>query len=198
MHKVNTSIVTVRAQAANHQRESSQRKVRTKDRVSTLLGTLLVASVLATGCGVLATSSMAQAQSRPTTAPCRPSDLRESLSTNAKSFASGSTVIMRLALRNVSARSCTIAVGPTSPSLSILNSRGTVIWNNCYSGDQPGACAMFLMLRTIQPTKSYALAKSWNQRTGKLNNFAARGNYVVTSNVSGLRTERKVAFNLVA
>jgi ABC-type transport system substrate-binding protein len=167
-------------------------------RVSTLLRTLLVGGTLAIGFGVLTTTSVAEAQNKPATVSCRTSALRETLSTNEKSFTPGTTVVMRLVLRNVGSRACTIAVGPTSPSLTILNAKDKVIWNNCYAGDQPGACAMFLMLRTIEPDTSYTLSKSWNQRTGLSNNFAARGRYVLTSNVSGLGAEKKVAFSLVA
>jgi hypothetical protein len=80
----------------------------------------------------------------------------------------------------------------------ILNSKGNVVWNNCYAGDQPGACAMFLMLRTLKPSGSYSLTKSWNQRDGTQQKFVPRGDYVLTSNVSGIGTERKVDFTLVA
>jgi hypothetical protein len=120
------------------------------------------------------------------------------LSTNTHDYRPGSPVVMRVSIINVSSRSCAIGVGPTSPTLSIINTKGDVIWNNCYAGDQPGACAMFLMLRTLKPGPSYALAKSWNQRTGPEHSFAARGTYVLTSNVSGLGGEKKVDFALIA
>jgi hypothetical protein len=72
------------------------------------------------------------------------------------------------------------------------------VWNNCYSGDQPGACAMFLMLHVLKPKASYVLARSWNQRDGPRSQFVARGAYEVTSSSSGVSGFSRARFTLTA
>jgi hypothetical protein len=156
-----------------------------------------MASVLALTFALLPLAASTSAQAATSVASCRTSQVRESLTTNAKSYAPGVSIVMRVSIRNVSSRSCSVAVGPTSPSMAILNSKGDVIWNNCYAGDQPGACAMFLMLRDLKPNTAYTLTKIWNQRTGSSQKFVARGRYVLTSNVSGVGSQKKVDFTLV-
>jgi hypothetical protein len=155
-------------------------------------------SVLATILGSLALLSPAPSQAATAVASCRTSQVRETLTTNARSYLPGASVVMRVSIRNVSSHSCSVAVGPTSPSMSVLNAKGTEVWNNCYAGDQPGACAMFLMLRTLKSNTAYTLTKTWNQQTGSTQKFVARGRYVLTSNVSGVGSEKKVDFTLAA
>jgi hypothetical protein len=160
-------------------------------RVATLAATLSV------GFCVLGISSPAWARSHVAIAACRSTQIKETLSTSARTYSAGKTVIVRLSIRNTSSHSCTIAVGPTSPSLAILNHQGDVLWNNCYTGDQPGACAMFLMLHILKPDTAYSLTKSWNQRSGSPAKLVPRGDYVLTSNVSGVGGARRVDFTLV-
>ena len=105
---------------------------------------------------------------------------------------------MKVTIRNISSRTCSVAIGPTSPSLSIVNAKGSVVWNNCYAGDQPGACAMFLMLHTLNANTAYTLAKSWNQRSGANDGYVPRGGYVVRSNVSGVGVEKRIRIKLVS
>jgi hypothetical protein len=102
---------------------------------------------------------------------------------------------MTVSIGNLSSKSCNVAIGPTSPSVSIVNSKGVVVWNNCYAGDQPGACAMFLMLHTLQPKGLYSFSRSWNQRSGPRSTFAPRGTYELISSFSGLGP-RKIRFTL--
>jgi hypothetical protein len=151
---------------------------------------------LIAGVGSLISVPLAGAQSNSRVSPCHVSQIRESLSTNAKTYAPGTSVKMTVSIRNLSPKTCSVAIGPTSPSVSIINAQGAVVWNNCYAGDQPGACAMFLMLHTLKPKGLYSFSKSWNQRGGSTSTFAARGTYELTSHFSGLGPN-KISFTLI-
>jgi hypothetical protein len=141
---------------------------------------------------------MAAAQNRLRVVDCALTALRETLTTNARSYRPSKPVEMKVTIRNISSRTCSVAIGPTSPSLSIVNAKGSVVWNNCYAGDQPGACAMFLMLHTLNANTAYTLAKSWNQRSGANDGYVPRGGYVVRSNVSGVGVEKRIRIKLVS
>jgi hypothetical protein len=131
-------------------------------------------------------ATMSVAVSASTVTSCHNSQVRETATTSAKSYPEGTPVKLSVTIRNESTRSCSVAIGPTSPSFSILNERGTVMWNNCYAGDHPGACAMFLMLHVLKPKASYVIARSWNQRDGPQSKFVTRGTYEVMSSSSGV------------
>jgi hypothetical protein len=140
---------------------------------------------------------VAAAHLLPRVVSCAPSALRETLSTNASSYRSSEPVEMKVTIRNISSRSCSVAVGPTSPSLSIVNAKGEVVWNNCYAAGQPGACALFLMQRPLKADAVCTLAKSWNQRSGANDGYVRRGDYVVRSNISGVGAEKMIRIKLV-
>ena len=139
---------------------------------------------------------MVGAQNTDSVSSCRSSQVRETVKTDAKSYPKGATVKMTVAIHNESARACSVAIGPTSPSLSILNSKGVVVWNNCYANDQPGACALYLMLRTLAAKGSYTISRSWNQRSGPTSDFVARGKYTLTSSFSSVGSGSKFGFTL--
>jgi len=141
-------------------------------------------------------STMTESVGASTVTSCHSSQVRETATTSAKSYPEGSLVKLTVTIRNESTRTCSVAIGPTSPSFSILNARGTVVWNNCYSGDHPGACAMFLMLHVLKAKASYVLARSWNQRDGPQSKFVARGAYEVTSSTSGVSGFSRAKFEL--
>ena len=157
---------------------------------------LCVAFVLAGVTLPIATINVAVGASTITS--CHSSQVRETATTSAKSYPEGTLVKLSVTIRNESTRTCSVAIGPTSPSFSILNSRGTVVWNNCYAGDHPGACAMFLMLHVMKPKASYVIARTWNQRDGPQSKFVARGTYEVTSSSSGVIGFSRAKFTLTA
>ncbi|MGD0056021.1 MAG: hypothetical protein ABSC34_11375 [Acidimicrobiales bacterium] len=101
-------------------------------------------------------------------------------------------------IRNTSTAACAVAIGPTSPSMTIANDRGAVVWNNCYSDDRPGACAMFLMLHAIVARGVYVITRTWDQRSGSDRALVARGTYWLTANLSGVRATSKITFSLTA
>jgi hypothetical protein len=143
-------------------------------------------------------ATMSVAVSASTVTSCHSSQVRETAATSAKSYPEGTLVKLTVTIRNEATRSCSVAIGPTSPSFSIVNARGTVVWNNCYTGDHPGACAMFLMLHVLKPKASYVLARSWNQRDGPQSKFVARGTYEVTSSSSGVSGFSRAQFTLTS
>ncbi|MGC1418785.1 MAG: hypothetical protein WA786_01520 [Acidimicrobiales bacterium] len=157
----------------------------------------LIVPALLLGTALALGVTSADAKTRPRIASCAPSALRATLSTNATTFARSAPVRMKLTIKNVSAGTCAVAVGPTSPSLAIVNAKGSTVWNNCFADDQSGACAMFLMLHPLSAGAVYTLARSWNQRFGPAHKFVPRGDYVVTSSVSGLRAPKTVHVTLI-
>jgi hypothetical protein len=129
-------------------------------------------------------------------ATCHSSTLRVTSSTNERSYTPGTSVTMTVTIRNDSKRTCAITVGPTSPSMAITNSRGDIRWNNCYADDQPGACAMYLMLRSLAAGGHYSLTKKWDQRFGPTHGFVARGTYSLTTSFSAVKPSSKIEFTL--
>jgi hypothetical protein len=69
----------------------------------------------------------------------------------------------------VSRSSCTIFLGAVmgwSPTFTVTNSGGTVVWDRCWVNDQPGACATVLLSHTLRPHQSYREKATWDQRSG--------------------------------
>jgi hypothetical protein len=168
------------------------------NRINRCIRVGFVCATMALGLVGLISTNAAGAQESSRVASCRVSQVRESLSLSAKSYAPGTPVKMTVSIYNLSSKSCGVAVGPTSPSLSIANAQGVVFWNNCYSDDQPGACAMFLTLHVLKPKTSYRFSRAWNQRGGPKLAFVARGTYEVTARLSGLTSPQKIEFVLMA
>ena len=97
---------------------------------------------------------------------CASQSITESLTLSAKSYRPGTTVVMTLSAHNEGTVACNISVGPTSPSFSISNTRGALLWNNCYANDRPGACAMYVALQPLAPGATFTRSEVWNERSG--------------------------------
>jgi hypothetical protein len=124
---------------------------------------LAVGSLLSVA-GTASASPAPRASASLSAAQCGSSQLRELVSTNFASYGPGTAVKMTVAITNVSTKTCSITVGPTSPSFSVANSRGKEIWNNCFANDRPGACAMYLMLRSLKPAATFSESFYWKQK----------------------------------
>jgi len=129
---------------------------------------------------------------------CSTSVLREALSTSQRSYGTGTLVLMTSSVRNVSNKNCSVGVGPTSPSFTITNSKGVVVWNNCYANDRPGACALYLVAHTLKPGTTFATTVKWNQQTGQPPTRASTGAYRLTARFSGISGRRTTGFELTA
>jgi hypothetical protein len=85
----------------------------------------------------------------------------------------------------LSSKICSVAIGPTSPSLVVTDSDGVVVWNNCYANDRPGACALYLVAQTLRPGATYAKTVAWDQRSGRPSARVPTGTYQLSANFSG-------------
>ena len=128
---------------------------------------------------------------------CAPSAVKEFASTTQHGYRLGTPVKMTASIRNTSTRTCTVVIGQNSPSFSITNSKGVVVWNNCYVNGQPGACRMSLILKTLKPGIRYSARATWNQQSGTQPNQIAAGAYTLTASFSGFTTEKTVRFTLI-
>jgi hypothetical protein len=98
----------------------------------------------------------------PTT-QCTSAQVRESVAATIEATSSPVvSVLLQTSLQNISKKSCTIAVGPTSPSLVVTDQEGNVAWNNCFTANGEGACAQFLVLKTLKPNTSFTWSMSWH------------------------------------
>lgn len=131
-------------------------------------------------------------------APCSPSVLRETTTVNRTSYPPGTVVRMTISIRNASTATCIVGVGPTSPSFSVTNSKGAVVWNGCYANDQPGACAQYLMARSLAPGAAYAKTRTWDQRSGAPPARVPLGVYTLTTHFEGGAGTHVVRFKLTA
>jgi hypothetical protein len=105
-------------------------------------------------------------------------------------------VVMKSLVRNASRKICSVAVGPTSPSLTVTNSKGVVVWNNCYANDRPGACALYLVAQTLKPGATYAKTVAWDQRSGQPPAQVPTGSYKLTAQFSGIAGNHATRFQL--
>jgi hypothetical protein len=129
-------------------------------------------------------------------APCSPSILRETTTVNRTSYPPGTVVRMTISIRNASTAACSVGVGPTSPSFSVTNSRGAEVWNSCYVNDQPGACAQYLMARSLAPGAAYAKTLTWDQRSGAPPARVPVGVYTLSTHFEGGAGNHVVRFKL--
>ena len=127
---------------------------------------------------------------------CSSADVREVVSTSQQSYGPGVMVVMKSSVRNTSSKTCIVAVGPTSPSLTVTNSKGVVVWNNCYANDQSGACALYLVAQTLRPGATYAKTVAWDQRSGQPPARVPTGTYQLTAQFSGIAGNHATRFQL--
>ena len=128
---------------------------------------------------------------------CAPSAVKEVAATTQRNYRLGTPVKMSVSIRNTSARTCTVVVGQSSPSFSITNAKGVVVWNNCFVNGQPGACRMSLILKTLKPGARFSARATWNQQSGTQPSQIAVGAYTLTASFSGFTDEKKVKFALI-
>ncbi len=129
---------------------------------------------------------------------CASSAVREVASTNRKSYGPGSIVKMTSSIRNKSKTTCSVLVGPTSPSFSVTNSRGVDVWNNCYADDQPGACPEYLIARNLKPGATYSGTVAWDHRSGKPPDGLPVGGYELTTHFVGIAGNHSSRFQLTS
>ena len=105
---------------------------------------------------------------------------------------------MTSSIRNKSKTTCSVLVGPTSPSFTVTNSRGVEVWNNCYAHDQPGACPQYLIARNLKPRAKYAKTVRWDQRSGKPPAQVPASDYELTTHFAGIAGNHTARFQLTS
>ena len=170
-------------------RLSSERSPRTPARLHSGVSTGLFALLVLCAAGVVApvpgTAHNAYASSTGTS-PCTTPAVRESLTTSQRRYGPGVVVVMTSLVRNISTKVCDVGVGPTSPSITVTNSRGAVVWDSCYAHDRPGACAQYLVSKALNPGATYARMVTWDQRSGRAGTQVPPGTYHVTARFSAV------------
>jgi hypothetical protein len=162
-------------------------------------GVTLIAAIFLCAAGIVSpTPGIAQsAYGTGTGVPtCSTQDVREVVSTSQQSYGPGIMVVTISSIRNTSGKICSVAIGPTSPSLTVTNPKGVVVWNNCYANDQPGACALYLVARTLKPGATYAKTFAWDQRSGQPPARVPTGTYQLTTQFSSIAGRHAVRFQL--
>ena len=170
---------------------------RTRRSVSTTLVVVIVLCAAGVVSPVPERTQLANAASSGLT-PCSTSDLREVISTSQQSYGPGTLVVMTSSVRNVSNKICSVGVGPTSPSFTVMNSKGVVVWNNCYANGRPGACALYLVAHSLKPGITLATIVEWNQRSGQPPIRVPTGSYRLTTLFSGVAGNHTARFQLTS
>ena len=170
-------------------------------RFCTTAGTALTTVIFLCAAGIVATvpvtPQIASASSIEIPA-CSTQGVKEMISTSLHSYGPGMMVVMKSSIRNTSSNICTVAVGPTSPSITVTNSSGVVVWTNCYENDRPGACALYLITHTLNPGATYTRAVAWDQRSGKPTARVSPGNYHLTAQFSAIAGIHATRFQLTS
>jgi hypothetical protein len=128
----------------------------------------------------------------PPAAACTHAELRESIVAT-MAPAPSRVVTFETTIENLSRKSCSVAVGPTSPMMSLTDPSGAIVWNSCYTSGEPGMCAEFLQLITLKPKASYARKQSWEPSS---TTTVLQGTYTLMSRFSGVGWSRSTTFVL--
>lgn len=160
---------------------------------------LVVALIGTSGVATAASNTDPGASAAGAQSPqCSSSLLRETVTTNQPSYGPGTIVRMTWSIRNVSAATCNLGIGATSPSFSVTNSRGVEVWNNCYANDRPGACPMYLLLLSLKPGATYSKSFAWDQRSGPTPTRVPVGVYQMSVRFGAIAAIHSVKFNLLS
>ncbi len=119
----------------------------------------------------LAVASAASDTTRADTAPpqCALNEVDIKASTDHPVYPPGRPVTMTSSITNISDATCTIYLGYDpgfSPSFTVTNANGSVVWDRCWLNDEPGACFMLLKAHELRPGHHYQQKVSWDQRSG--------------------------------
>ncbi|MHB8380086.1 MAG: M15 family metallopeptidase domain-containing protein [Acidimicrobiales bacterium] len=160
--------------------------------------TLIAVTFLCVAATVAPMPKLAQHADAATTAvtPCSTPDVRVLISTSRQSYERGARVVVTSSIRNISDKYCTVAVGPTSPSIIVTNVKGAAVWNSCYARDRRAACALYLAATTLKPGAAYAKSVVWDQRSGQTPTQVPPGTYHVTAQFSAIAGIHSTRFQL--
>ncbi|HVA69804.1 MAG TPA: hypothetical protein VNF08_00560 [Acidimicrobiales bacterium] len=168
------------------------------------LGVGVIALVLMVAGGVVSVAQSASGSAarhvaaKASSVPCTSMMVRERAATNETSYGPGSVVRMSASLHNTSSQTCSIAVGATSPSLIVKNASGVEEWSTCGATGGLQACALYLMLETLQPGGTYTRTATWDQHSSASATRAPPGVYRLSVHFNGVTGQASTKFNLTA
>jgi len=148
----------------------------------------------------LAASHGSKAASAPPL--CLPSAVQISATTAGDLFNPEQPVVMTSSITNTSHTPCSVWLGLDpgfSPSFTVTNSKGDVVWDRCWIHDTPGACFMILVAHRLAPGASYSKTVTWDQRSapdGQRPVPVPHGTYQFTTHYQYIAGNPSVAFKL--
>lgn len=172
---------------------------RTPVRTRGAIGATLLSLICLGAAGIVSLESGLVLSARATAAGiprCSNLDVKEIVTTSQRNYGPGIMVVMTSSIHNMSSEFCSVAIGPTSPSLSVTNSKGVMEWNNCYANNRPGACAPYLTTHTLNPGATYAKTFAWNQRSRLQRTRVPTGTYQLVARFSGIAGTHAIRFQL--
>ena len=119
--------------------------------------------------------------------PCAPADVTLSATSDHSVYGAGEPVRIAVDLHNRSHIACAYDTGTFSPTFSLVNPTGTVVWATCWYNGGPAPCAYVVVRRTLAPGATYVARLAWDQRTGHPDHAVPAGRYRFTLSFSGLR-----------
>ena len=128
--------------------------------------------------------------------PCRPADVTLMATPTRSLYGMGSPVRVVIALHNRSHIACTYVSGTFSPTFSLVNPAGAVVWATCWYNGGPAPCAYVLVRKVLAPGATYVDRLSWDQRSGHPDRTVAAGRYQFTVGFSGLRLTARAVITL--
>jgi hypothetical protein len=108
---------------------------------------------------------------------CAAAAVNVGAATDRHAYSPGQPVVMTSFITNISKAACSVWLGLDpgfSPSFVVTNSAGHEVWDRCWYHDQPGACFMILVGKTLYPGQTYATTAVWDQRSSTNGKPAAR------------------------
>ncbi len=139
---------------------------------SALLG-LVTLAITPASASTLSHGASARDQARVST--CTAGALRVLTWSDFATYGARSPVVITTLVRNVGRTTCRVALGATSPQVSVTSTSRGVTWRSC--GTTP--CPFFLVLVNLAAGTSVTRATTWNQRLN--GHLAPRGTYRVSS-----------------
>jgi len=163
-------------------------------------GIALVLGAFAVAMGVTAPASAAGRGADAKNAlapPCAPSAVREVTSTNGRYYGPKSIVKMTSSVRNTSKATCSVSVGPTSPSFAVTNSKGVECGTTATPATGPER-APVPHRRSLKPGATFSKTVAWDQRSGSPPARVPAGIYKVTTHFTGIPGNHSAWFKLMA
>lgn len=155
---------------------------------TTLLALALVLTFTPASASTLSPEASVRDSAR--TATCTNRALRVFTWSDFATYAAHSPVHITTFVRNVGRTTCNVALGATSPQVSVTSTTHGVIWRSCARTP----CPMFLVLVQLKAGASVARETTWNQHAN--DQLAPRGFYRVRSRLGATSSQVAATIHL--